>query len=152
VWTHVFVTYDGSGKVGGLKVYVNGVEQGGRNVQADALKGSIRTKVPWKLATRNSSSRLDDVHVQDARVYGRALGADEVAKVATGGRAAYLATRDKRTPQQNDELFSYYLTSDDKGYRDATAALQKLQREEQGIRARGTVAYVMNERKEKPMA
>src|SRR5262249_32266847 len=152
VWTHVFVTYDGSSKGSGLKVYVNGVEQTARNVQADQLKGSIKTKTPWKLATRNNSSRLDDVHVQDARIYGRALNADEVAKIATGTRAAYLATLQKRTPQQNDELFSWYLTGDDKNYRDATLALQKLQGEEQIIRARGTVAHVMNEKPSKPMA
>jgi hypothetical protein len=152
VWTHVFMTYDGSGKVAGLKVYVNGVEQTARNVQADQLKGSIKTKVPFKLATRNNSSRLDDVHVQDARIYARALGADEVAKIATGTRASHLATLAKRTPQQDDELFSWYLTGDDKNYRDATQALQKLQGEEQIIRARGTVAHVMNERQAKPMA
>src|SRR5262249_52488233 len=73
-------------------------------------------------------------------------------KIATGTRAAYLATLQKRTPQQNDELFSWYLTGDDKNYRDATLALQKLQGEEQIIRARGTVAHVMNEKPAKPMA
>ncbi len=41
-WSHVLVTYDGSGKAGGVKVYVNGQPQGVRVVK-DQLKNTIRT-------------------------------------------------------------------------------------------------------------
>jgi hypothetical protein len=151
-WNHVFVTYDGSGKVAGLRVYVNGALQGNRNIQADSLKSTIRTKVPWKLATRNNSSRLDGISVQDVRIYARALSGGEVARLAKGTRAAYLVNLKKRTPLQDNELFDWYLAGGDVKYQQAVAALQKLQRDEAAIRGRGTVAHVMQERPATPEA
>ncbi len=41
-WTHVAVTYDGSGKAAGVKVYYDGQEQP-VNVEADQLADTIRT-------------------------------------------------------------------------------------------------------------
>src|SRR5207237_2509745 len=73
-WNHVFVTYDGSAKAAGVKVFINGVPQE-TNVEADALKNSIRTAVPLKLGQRHSTSRLDNLLLQDVRIYGRALSA-----------------------------------------------------------------------------
>jgi hypothetical protein len=151
-WNHVFVTYDGSGKVAGLRVYVNGVLQTNRNIQADSLKSTIRTKVPWKLATRNSTSRLDGISVQDVRIYLRELNAQEVARLAKGTRAAYLVTLPKRTPIQNNELFDWYLAGGDRKYQELLAGLEKLQREQAGIGSRGTVAHVMQERGDKATA
>ena len=52
-WTHVTVTYDGSGKASGVKVYYNGQPQT-TNVEADKLQNSIRTTVPFKLGQRQS--------------------------------------------------------------------------------------------------
>ncbi len=151
-WNHVFVTYDGSGKAAGLRIYVNGVLQGNRNIQADTLRSTIRTKVPWKLATRNSTSRLDGISVQDVRLYSRELSGQEVARLAKGKRAAYLATLPRRTPLQNNELFEWYLAGGNRAYQEAIAELEKLQREEMAIRARGTVAHVSQERPDKAMA
>ncbi|HEX7376750.1 MAG TPA: DUF1549 domain-containing protein, partial [Pirellulales bacterium] len=53
-WTHVFVTYDGSAQAGGVKVYINGQPQP-VNVEANALKSTIRAAVPFKLAQRHTS-------------------------------------------------------------------------------------------------
>src|ERR1700743_1067997 len=47
-WTHVFVTYDGSSKAAGVKIYVNGELQAS-TPQADKLKGTIRTTVPFRV-------------------------------------------------------------------------------------------------------
>ena len=41
VWTHVAVTYDGSGKAAGMKVYYNGKSQPTK-VESDGLNGSFR--------------------------------------------------------------------------------------------------------------
>ncbi len=45
VWSHVLVTYDGSSKASGIKVYVDGKARMLRT-DADTLKGTIRTRVP----------------------------------------------------------------------------------------------------------
>ena len=42
-WYHVFVTYDGSGKAAGVKVYVNGVPAAASMSSATSLKSTIKT-------------------------------------------------------------------------------------------------------------
>ena len=153
-WNHVFVTYDGSGKAAGVRIYINGVPQDGRQVFADNLRNTVRTKVALKLAQRHTASRLNGISVQDMRIYGRALAGDEIKRIAGGARAAWLAAKpaDKRTPAEKDELFKWWLAAHDPIYQTLTAKVGELQREEAAIKARGTVAHVMQERPEEPIA
>jgi hypothetical protein len=152
-WSHVFVAYDGSGKAAGVKVYVNGVAQP-TDVEADRLKSTIRTKVPMKLAQRHSTSRMDGVLMQDLRLYGRLLSGLEVEKLARGTRAAWLIGKaaDKRTAAEKSELFDWWLPSLDPVFADRAKRLDGLRQEETVIRARGTVAHVMQERPQEAMA
>jgi hypothetical protein len=151
-WNHLFVTYDGSGKAAGVKVYINGVPQE-TTVVADRLKSTIRTTVPLKVAQRHEGQRTD-ILVQDLRVYGRRLSGLEVEQVAMGSRAAYLASRpaDKRTAAENDELFAWWLPAVDQPYRELASKLTGLQQEENAIKSRGTIAHVMQEKSEAAMA
>jgi hypothetical protein len=153
-WHHVFVTYDGSGKAAGVRIYINGVPQDGRQVFADKLQNAIHTQVPLKLAQRHTSSRLNGVAIQDMRIYGRVLSAEEVDQVARGGRAAWLAAKPagKRTPAENDELFKWWLTAHDPSYHALAAKARDLERDEAVIKARGTVAHVVQERPGEPIA
>jgi hypothetical protein len=153
-WNHVFVTYDGSGKAAGVRIYLNGVPQDGRQVFADKLHNTIRTQVPLKLAQRHTASRLNGVAVQDLRIYSRALSADDINRVGRGARAAWLAAKpaDKRTAAEKDELFKWWLGAHDPLYQSLTTKFGNLQREEAAIKARGTVAHVMQERPAEPIA
>ena len=45
VWTHLFVTYDGSSRASGLKIYFNGEPQS-TDTHADSLSQSIRAQCP----------------------------------------------------------------------------------------------------------
>ena len=72
--------YDGSGRAAGVQLFVDGQPQD-KEVAVDALKSTIKTTVPWKLAQRHTSSRVDGVAVSDVRVYGRTLPADKRTKV-----------------------------------------------------------------------
>ncbi len=47
-WQHVCMTYDGSMKAAGLKIYVGG-KDGGAEIDANTLKNSIRTAAPFML-------------------------------------------------------------------------------------------------------
>lgn len=47
-WNHVLISYDGTNKAAGVKVYVNGVVQP-VTVMADQLKSTIRAEVPLKV-------------------------------------------------------------------------------------------------------
>jgi hypothetical protein len=152
-WHHLFVTYDGSHQAGGVKVYIDGISQP-TDVEANNLKGTICTTVPLKLAQRHGSSRIDDVLIQDVRLYGRALTGMEVERLARGTRAAWLAAKPaaQRSVFENEELFAWWLPVLDETYRNLAQKLGTLEREESGIKARGTVAHIMQERSEAALA
>jgi hypothetical protein len=151
-WHHVTATYDGSAKASGVQVYIDGVLQTTRDIQADALKSTIKTKVPLKFASRHTSEPLANVAVQDVRIYTRALNGEEAARLAKGTRTAYLLGIEKRTPAQNDELQAGYIEAFDPQSRELSAQVAKLQVEENAIRARGTIAHVMNEKPSEALA
>lgn len=148
-WAHVLVTYDGSMKAAGAKVYINGELQQ-TNVQADGLKNTTKTTVPFKLGQRHNSSPLPGVTVNDVRVYDRALTDAEVAALAKTSRYAALLAKasTERTPAENDELFQWWLSTKDQPYQTAVTDVQKLEREQADIKARGTIAHIMNEKTE----
>ncbi len=152
-WSHVFVTYDGSGKASGVKIYVNGVQQE-TVVEKDALQNTIKTSVPFSIAQRNTTSRIDNLFLQDVRIYNRVLPHAQVEQLAKSTRAAYLASKptDKRTAEEKDELLAWYLVARDSQYRDLQGKIEPLLQEEVGIKSRGTIAYVMNEKMEPPNA
>ena len=152
-WAHVVVTYNGTSKAKGVKIYVDGELQE-FDVQADKLKHTIRTTVPFKIGQRSKTSAIEKSGVQDVRLYSRALPASEVRELGGKARMAWLAAKpaEKRDAKENDELFSRWLTSTDDGYRDAQQALNKLKEEENEIRKRGTIAHVMSERETPPEA
>jgi hypothetical protein len=153
-WNHVCVTYDGSGKAEGVKIYLNGVLQERRLVTQNGLRNSIRTAVPLRLAQRYSSSSLDGVLLQDLRLYDRELVAEEVSRLAKGARAAWLVSKpaDKRSDAEKNELFDWWLPTADKVFQDLAARITELGREEAAIKSRGTIAHVMQERTSEPMA
>jgi hypothetical protein len=152
-WHHLFVSYDGSRRAAGVRVYVDGVPQE-TDVEADRLRNTIRTTVPLKLAQRHTSSRIDGVLIQDVRLYGRALSAAEVDGLARGTRAAWLASRPaaQRSAAEKEELFAWWLPALDATYRGLAHRLGELRQEESALRSRGTVAHVMNERPQEPDA
>jgi hypothetical protein len=152
-WTHVFVTYDGSKKVSGVKVYYNGQPQP-VDVEADALKGTIKNKVPFTLGQRYKEQRVAGVSLYDLRMYGKALSGVEVGQLAKSGTAADVLAKppDKRTKKETDELFDWWLVTSDKPYLEIDGKLSKLQQEEAAIRSRGTVAHVSAEKNMMPEA
>jgi len=154
-WHHVFITYDGSAKTAGIKVYVDGALQP-TDVQMETLKpaSSLKTKVPLKIGQRHTSERLKSLLIEDLRIYDRQLSGPEVENLAKATRAGSLLAKpaDKRTPEEKDELFSWWLVGMDAPYKELSGQLAKVQQEEVSIKSRGTVAFVMAEKKEPGMA
>lgn len=153
-WNHLFVTYDGSGKASGVKVYVNGALQRNPRVTADKLRSTTRTTVPFRIGQRHTASRIEGVALQDVRVYERALTGNDVDRLARGTRAAWLIAKpaDKRTAAEKEELFAWWLPANDKEYGAATARVEALAQEKAALKARATVAHVMQERQQEAMA
>jgi hypothetical protein len=152
-WNHVLMTYDGSSKAAGVKLYVNGQLQN-NNVAADTLNSSIRTDVPLKIGQRDSGSKVVDLLIQDVRFYDRILEDADAKLLARGTRAAWLASKpaDERSEAEQTELYDWWLPAKDDHYRQLMEQRTALEQEQEAIRNRGTVAHVMNEAETEPTA
>lgn len=153
-WSHVFVTYDGSAKEQGVKIFINGVLQEARQVQANGLKGSIRTNVPLRIGKRTPGAALANVGIQDLRIYDRALAPAEVELIKDSARNAWILSKaaDKRSDAEKNELFTWWLPTRDESFKSLTSRQAQLRQEESAIKGRGTVAHVMQEKPGDAMA
>ncbi len=153
LWNHVIVSYDGSGKASGIKIYLDGKLRA-NTVANDVLKNSIRTQVPLKLAQRSGGSKVEEAIYHDLRVYGKALGPDEVERLYAMSQVYDLVVKpaDKRAGPDFDAVFAWYQKTQDPASKEINAKLSSLDAEQAAIKSRGTIAHVMNERPEAPTA
>ncbi|MCX6369118.1 MAG: DUF1553 domain-containing protein [Armatimonadetes bacterium] len=152
VWHLVTITYDGSLKREGLKVYVDGLAKA-TEPSGEGLRSTIKTATPFKLAQRSGGAVIEGLGLQDLRLYNRALPASDVAALLSM-RSEYLLAMgsEKLKPAQRDELFSGWLASGDPIYKELSVKQAALQSEEAAIKGRGTVAHVANEKPGVPEA
>jgi hypothetical protein len=169
-WTHICVTYDGSSKAEGVRMYLNGEPQAlYLNTEMDKVTGSIRTGARFKIGQRETLSALNGIGVQDLRLYERVLSTEEVQALMKMPRLKWLAMKSSsplpsppsdgregedhaRTKAETDELYSLWLETMDGTYQEKLATLKRLTDEQNAVRARGTIAHVMNESTNAPEA
>jgi Protein of unknown function (DUF1553)/Protein of unknown function (DUF1549)/Concanavalin A-like lectin/glucanases superfamily/Planctomycete cytochrome C len=153
VWTHVFITYDGSSRASGIKIYLNGEPQS-TDTSADSLSQSIRTPVPLKLGQRHTTARVDQTVMHSVRLYDRVLSPKETGFLAGASRGAELlkTPAGKRSSEERDAVFAWWVGAIDPASQTLRERLARLEKEEAGIKARSTVAHVMHERREPAMA
>ncbi len=146
-WQHVFVTYDGSSKPAGLRIFINGRPARTRG-ETDTLTDSIRTTVPLRVGQRSKDQFLSNGQVQDVRVYSRTLAPDEVRSLAEDSPAQLLLAlpAERRTASHTNALFEFYLLNRDPGFTQARAELARLEAERNAIKARSPVTHVQRER------
>ena len=121
-WTHVFVTYDGKGKAGGTKIYINGKLQE-QNVEADGLNGTIQTPKEFRIGRRFNSAQANNIEIDDVRLYGRELVVADIGAVSGSDPIAPLLAiaADKRSPNQKETLLNHYLNNIDQAFQKLTA-------------------------------
>ncbi len=106
-WLHVLVTYDGSRRAKGAKIYLNG-RLAETEVKLDTLgpKDSIRTDAALHLGRRDDTNPMRETRFQDVRFYRRALDADEVARLPFEDLAGEIVARQPdATRWTTDEKF-----------------------------------------------
>jgi hypothetical protein len=152
-WTHVAITYDGSGKASGVKVFYNGQAQA-TLIESDKLSATTKATVPFKVGQRHSSDPLSGLGLQDLRIYKKSLSEGEVAALAKNTKLAAILAKgvDQRTDAEKNEVFAWWLATLDEPFKAASANVAQLEKEQADIKARGTVAHVMNEKAEEPVA
>lgn len=153
-WQYVTIAYDGTGKAEGVKIYIDGAAQE-VEVAANKLANTIRTTVPLKLAQRSTGARVDDLSLQDLRLYSRVLQPGEITQLASGTRAAYLVAKpaEGRSPSEIEELYGWWLDAIDTSYQQLAARKSELSASEAAIKSRATIAHVAQEKTDaSPMA
>jgi hypothetical protein len=107
-WHHLAVTYDGSSKAAGLKVYVDGALNP-VDVRRDNLSGSVASDEPWRIAWKGTGIGFDG-GMDEVRLFDRALAAEEIEALHwrefIGGTIAM--PRGQRGRAQ-ERLESYYI-------------------------------------------
>lgn len=144
-WQHVFVTYDGSGKAAGVKIYFNGKEQPW-NIEQNCLSKSIRTKKPLYLGQRSGSSQFKG-KLDEVRVYPRALSAAEVQALAGQDPIKPLLAikPEERTPEQRKTLRNHYLQQFDEPTKQLRKELAQFRKEHAELSKPLTSVMIMKE-------
>ncbi|MFO0867939.1 MAG: DUF1553 domain-containing protein [Pirellulales bacterium] len=128
-WHHVLMTYDGSRQAAGVRLYVDG-HACELEIATDQLRGTLLTDQPLHIGRRHASApfrgRLDDV-----RVYGFALSADDAPRLVAGEPVHPLATilslpAADRSAAQQRALGRYYFEMHDQPARQARQRLREL--------------------------
>jgi len=149
VFQHVFVTYDGSGKARGVKIFIDGVDTP-LATDKDVLKDSIRTDTSFRIGQRSKGLEFERGRVQDVRIYNRKLSAKEVDALAkvVPIRQTLALPADKRTTEQNDAVYDYWLITRDDKYVQLAKAQAGLKSEQDAIRERNPVTHIQREKKD----
>ena len=152
-WTHVAITYDGSARAAGVKVYYNGQAQQ-TNVENDKLKNTTRTTVPFRIGQRSVGEPISGAGIQDLRIYSRALSPAEIESMAKATRFAGILAKaaDQRSDAEKNEIYPWWLAANDTPFQERTARLAALEGEQNAIKSRGSIAHVMQEKNEEAMA
>ncbi|MDA0835570.1 MAG: DUF1553 domain-containing protein [Planctomycetota bacterium] len=142
-WHHVFVTYDGSSKAAGIKLFIDGRVQA-VDVTADRLSETIRVETPLHIGQRNPSGtfkgRLDDV-----RIYERLLSDAEVAALASADVISPILAiaPEQRTEDQQKTITQFYLTNHDEAYRAVESKLGEMRTQADDVAKQASSITVM---------
>jgi hypothetical protein len=147
VWTLVTVTYDGSGKADGIRIYFDGKAQKTKTETNSFKKSTIRTDVPLTIGSRSSGATAHAVGLANLTIWGRALSESEADSLARHeSLVALVKLPPEERPKAAGDLYDWWLAADDAPYRDAAARVAALEGEMADLRKRGTIAHVMNEK------
>jgi hypothetical protein len=148
VWQHLFVTYDGSGRAEGLRLFVNGAEvKVSRN--QNSLEGSIQNNFPMRIGRREKSNQLNGVAVQDVRLYQRRLLESEIGALGAAPRLSALLAEAKASETNavpRIALRDYFRATQHTGWQNTAADLARLETERDVIRGRSPVTHIQREK------
>ncbi len=151
-WQHIAVSYDGSRKASGVKIYIDG-KLATNKVEADALKDTIipDAAVPFKIGSRSSGGNVNG-EIDDLRIYSRALTAEEIDNSKGDPIGGLLSTPDDQlTGTQRGLLKTHYLANNDPAYKRLSAEHGKLTKALADLQEKPTTSMVMQDNPEGKM-
>jgi hypothetical protein len=108
-WRHLVITYDGSSRASGLKVYVDG-KLSEVEVRRDTLSGSIASKEPWRIGWKGTGIGFEG-GIDEFRLFDRAISTEEVSALHWREflEGTLAIPRDKRPRATSEKLEAYYI-------------------------------------------
>ena len=146
-WQHVLLTYDGKRKAKGIRMYIDGERQE-VNVLFDNLDWPCKSNATLKVGGGGGLDNRFAGRIDEARVYGRALGPAEARSLAAAATLAELAAipPGDRTPPQSDKLREAFLdTASSPAIRRARLQAREARRRHDAFLARIPTVMVMRE-------
>jgi hypothetical protein len=145
-WRHTALTYDGSGKAAGLKLYLDGKPHEVAVVQ-DRLSGSFRTGAELQLGDKRFGKPYRG-GVDDLRIYRRALRAEEIELIALHYpvQSILSGVGGKPSKEETARIRDYFLTyvAPD-SWRQQYAELKALKQEKERLEKQILTVMVMSE-------
>jgi len=146
-WCHIAVTYDGTSKAAGVKIYIDG-----NAVQTEILKddltGSIRTDGNLFIASRNAESKERfRGEMSDIRVYPRRIAELEILQLANRVHLQdwLILPNEDRLAEMRRKLREFYLQESDREYSELLQRQISLKRELSEALAMRLTVMVMHE-------
>lgn len=84
-WHLLTATYDGSSRSSGVELFLDGKKMTRRD-EANRLEGSVRTGFNVRIGRREKGSELENIALQDVRLYRRILDLAEIQSLSAGPR------------------------------------------------------------------
>lgn len=144
-WQHVVLTYDGSHKAAGVKIFIDG-KLSENQVQSDTLSATIATSQPLRIGGRSTSSAWKG-EVDDLRIYSRALAEGEIVSVAGGDpvQSILAMPAGERKEADHKVLLARYLGTEDKVYKQLVAEQQKLIKQSADLQRKPVTSMIMQD-------
>ena len=143
VWSHLALTYDGSSRAAGLRLFLDGRPMALEVVRDNLFKDILHRKewgdmdvdkIELTLGARFRDAGFKNGLIDDLQVFDRCLSAAEVGALAGS-----------QVPPDGDEMFGHYLSRHDPRYGSAMAALRRLREAENSLTNDVREIMIMNE-------
>jgi len=143
-WLHLMVSYDGSNKAAGIRIFVDGKSRP-LDTPTDKLSATILTEAPLLIGTRLKAFPFAGL-IDDVRFYNRRLKSEEVAALAAHGNLIITrTTTDQRTDEQKAALKKYFRENAATAFIAAEGRLAKLRKDKDDLMAQIPDTMVMDE-------
>jgi len=148
-WHHVVVSYDGSRRATGVRIYVDGVSQEFDIATNNELTATIKTDKPFHVGRRQNSATFKGL-IDDVQIFGTALSGDDVGSLAKGQLTGQLAQilampMNTRSEPQKQQVRQYYLDRVDVVSKDLRAEQTELPKRREEIEKEIPATMVMSE-------
>ncbi|NOY00579.1 MAG: DUF1553 domain-containing protein [Verrucomicrobia bacterium] len=146
-WQHVFVTYDGSSKAKGVRIYING-KSAPLVVAHDTLKNTIVDGADISIrAKKRESDHASNSFLDELRIYDSSLDESDVKVLYQQGRMSDLLSKTDKTLNEEElvELNDYYLKTGDGIYQGIHRQFTQAQSNKQKLNKKIPTTMVMEE-------